>query len=265
MTQPLQADTVRRELDSRRIGCEVACLRITGSTNDVAFELAAAGAPDGTVVTAEEQTGGRGRLGREWRSPEGGLWFSVLLRPNLPPEERPYLTVLAAVALADAFAGHLDLDASIRWPNDVMLDGRKVAGILVEVRDGPATQDAAVIGVGCNVAAVPEGLSPDIASGTTCLDDACGRPIDRADLLRAILGALDARYDRLLQGDRASLDRDWSRRSGVVGRRVRVTQGDRSVEGTATGVGALAGVTLTLDDGSSSVFRSEHITRLELL
>ena len=265
MTESLQADAVRRDLDSRRIGDEVVCLATTGSTNDVAFDLAAAGAPDGTVVTAETQTGGRGRLGREWRSPEGGLWFSILLRPALPPEHRPLLTVLAAVALVDAFAGHLDLDPSIRWPNDLLLEGRKVAGILVEVRDGPNTSGAAVVGVGCNVVAVPEGLDPAMAAATTSLQEACGRPIDRTDLLRAILAAFDARYDALLRGEIASLDRDWSRRSGVVGRRVRVTRGDESIVGVATGVGALAGVTVALDDGSSTVLRSEHITRLELL
>jgi BirA family biotin operon repressor/biotin-[acetyl-CoA-carboxylase] ligase len=265
MSDPLQVEAVRRDLDSLRIGGEMVCLAVTASTNDTAFDLVAAGAPDGTVVTAEEQTGGRGRLGREWRSPAGGLWFSILLRPELRPEQRPYLTVLAAVALADAFAGHLDLDSAIRWPNDIMLDGKKAAGILVEVRDGPQTEGAAVVGIGVNVDAVPEGLDPAIAAHTTSLAEAVGRPVDRVELLRAILSAFDARYDALLRGETAVLDRDWSRRSGVVGRRVRVTQGGEAVEGTATSVGALAGVTVALDDGSTTIFRSEHITRLELL
>ncbi|MHC5021231.1 MAG: biotin--[acetyl-CoA-carboxylase] ligase [Planctomycetota bacterium] len=265
MSEPLQIEAVRRDLDSRRVGGEVVCLGVTTSTNDVAFELAAAGAPDGTVVTAEEQTGGRGRLGREWRSPAGGLWFSILLRPELAPEQRPYLTVLAAVALADALAGHCDLDARIRWPNDIMLQGRKAAGILVEVRDGPNTQGAAVVGIGVNISSVPDGLDPEIAAHTTSIAAAAGRPVDRTELLRAILCAFDARYLALLRGEVEALDRDWARRSGVVGRRVRITQGESAVEGMATSVGALAGVTLSLDDGSSTTFRSEHITRLELL
>jgi BirA family biotin operon repressor/biotin-[acetyl-CoA-carboxylase] ligase len=252
-------------LGTRRIGRSVAWLAETGSTNDDAFAAAERGAPEGHLVVADRQHGARGRLGRAWHAPLGGLWCSVLLRPTLAPDDRPFLTVLGALGCARAIERVTSLRPRIRWPNDVLCDGRKVAGILVEVRDGPRGGGAAVIGIGCNVAAVPAGLPPEVAAVTGCLADAAGAPVDRLALLRALCEALDDAYTALCAGARAALDDEWRERSAVRGARVRVTAADAACEGRVVAIGTLEGVTLALEGGATRRFRSEHITRLELL
>lgn len=264
MSASLRPEDVTDGLRTRRIGRWVECLVETESTNDAAFAAAARGAPEGLCIVADAQRRGRGRLGRAWHSPPGGLWCSVLLRPTLPPEDRPFLTVLGALGCCRAIEAVTPLRPRIRWPNDVLVAGRKVAGILVEVRDGPGGAVGA-LGIGCNVASVPADLPPDVAAATTCLDAEAGAAIPRAALLRALCEALDALYDALGGGERDALDCEWRERSAVLGARVRVTVPDAACEGRLTAIGATAGVTLVLPDGAIRRFKSEHITRLELL
>ena len=251
MSRPLRADDVMRDLGTRRIGRAVRCLEACVSTNEAAFELAASGVAEGTVIVAEEQTGGRGRHGRRWHSPRGGLWCSVVLRPTFAPADRPFLTVLGAVGMARAVESVTGLVPRIRWPNDLMVQGRKGAGILVEVRDGPGAHVVAVLGVGCNVDAVPSDLPAEVAAATAALAPAAGAPVDRQLLLRVLLRELDDLYEGLRNGQTEPLDAEWRERSAVLHARVRVTSGDEAVEGLVVAVGATAGITLATAAGDT--------------
>ena len=155
---------VTRRLDTRIVGSRVISLERTTSTNDVAWQETLSGAPDGTVIIADEQTAGRGRLGRTWHShPRTGLLMSVVVRPNLEPRQSHLMTVMSAVAVAEALRSYLHCQARIRWPNDITIKGRKVAGLLVEARtlEGGV---AFVLGIGINVNTRPEDFVPEIVN-----------------------------------------------------------------------------------------------------
>jgi BirA family transcriptional regulator, biotin operon repressor / biotin---[acetyl-CoA-carboxylase] ligase len=197
----------------------------------------ARGMPEGGVAACEEQTAGRGRRGRTWTSPRGaGLLFSLSLRPRTPPDRLPPLTLVVAGAVAEAaWPG-----AAVRWPNDVVVDGRKLAGILAEVRDGEV-----VVGIGLNANHEPSELPPDARVAPTSLRMLRGEPVDRAAVLADILEMLEARYVRFERDGFAGLARDDLR-----GRRVRLAGG---AEGRSDGVDAqgrlvVAGVPHTADE-----------------
>jgi BirA family biotin operon repressor/biotin-[acetyl-CoA-carboxylase] ligase len=222
------------------------------STNDRARELAADGARD-VVVLADRQTGGRGRRGREWSSPSGGVWASLVLRPDLPPARVPLLTLAAAVAVTDA-AREAGVDATIKWPNDVVVPaedsergGRKLAGVLTEM-EGEASQVSwVVVGTGVNVNVDPGDLDGDATSVRAEASD-----VSRRVFVQRVL----ERFDELRADPDAVLDA-WRERAATIGQRVRVDLGDETVEGVAVDVtehGALVvdtGDSDGDDDGSS--------------
>jgi len=229
----LTADDLRARLRTPIIGREIVVFDETGSTNDIVARLARDGAREGLVVFAESQTRGRGRHGRVWVSPRGkGLWFSVLLRPSFPATR---ITIAAAVAVARA-VGH---DARIKWPNDVMLAGQKLAGILTEPRAG-----AAVLGIGINVNCDRTEL-PDVA---TSLLVATGQRHDRLALAAAVLTQLDAEYRRAA-ADFGQVTDDWARRSTTLGRQLVVRLGARRIEGHAQALDGDGALLLRLDNG----------------
>jgi BirA family transcriptional regulator, biotin operon repressor / biotin---[acetyl-CoA-carboxylase] ligase len=197
----------------------------------------ARGLPEGGVAACEEQTAGRGRRGREWKSPLGaGLLFSLSLRPRTPPERLPPLTLVVAEAVAVAAWP----DALVRWPNDVVVDGRKLAGILAEVRDG-----AVVVGVGVNANHEPGDLPADARVSPTSLRLLQGRQVDRAALLADVLEAIEAGYRAFERDGFAGLERDDLR-----GRRVRLAGGDAGLCAGVDDAGRLvvAGVAHTADE-----------------
>lgn len=225
----------------------------TGSTNADAMALARAGEPEGIVLVADHQTAGRGRAGRTWTAPaDAGLLMSVLLRP--PSKVMDLTTMAMAVAAAEAVEQVAGFAPSLKWPNDLVWPGdgsapdRKLAGILAEA-DWPAasTPDAGyrqpgldervvvVVGIGINVA-WPDDLQDDLAEIAVACNHITPTPIDREDLLIAVLGRLDAHYSELLDGHREPLLAAWRSRSATLGRWVRVDLGREEIEGVATGV-----------------------------
>jgi BirA family transcriptional regulator, biotin operon repressor / biotin---[acetyl-CoA-carboxylase] ligase len=220
----------------------------TGSTNDDALARSRTGAPHGTVIVADSQTRGRGRQGRVWHSPSGAnLYLSVILRLSLAPAAAPPLTLAAGVAVADALKS-LGFQPSIKWPNDVLLDGRKVAGILTETATRGDRMEVVVIGVGINVniASFPPELSP-IA---TSLRIARGAPLDKAQVLSRVLTSLEAWIDRFVaEGAAVIAQAAWKERSHLLGTRVRVSEGGRVVEGTATDLDDEGALWLEADGG----------------
>ncbi len=220
-----------------------------GSTNDEARRLAHDGAPHGTWVVAERQTAGRGRLGRRWEAPEGSaLFLSVLLRPELPPQQVPLLCLGAAERVA---ALHPDL--RIKWPNDVLLpDGRKVSGILAEAEMEGRERMSVVLGIGVNLTAAP----PLPTAG--CLAELEGFRRGRQQVAEALVDGVLAACRRLQQGDAAGLVADWSARCGMLGATVRVSAGDRVVEGVATRVDE-SGTLFVAVDGAEQPVRAGDV------
>src|SRR6185436_500673 len=185
---------IRRGLRTRVIGSEIHAARRVTSTNDLALAFAERGCPDGTVVIAESQSGGRGRLGRSWHSPSGaGLWLSVVLRPRLTSSGAQALTFLGAVAAAQAVRALHGLPVVLKWPNDLYLNGRKLGGVLTELSAEADLIRHAVIGVGLNVN-VPAGAFPRDLRETATSIEAASSTVARLPLLRRMLEEMDARY-----------------------------------------------------------------------
>jgi BirA family biotin operon repressor/biotin-[acetyl-CoA-carboxylase] ligase len=188
--------------------------------------MAEAGAAEGTVVLASEQTVGRGRKGRGWASPSGGLWMSVVLRPTLPPESWPLIGFAAGAGAAAALESVSGKTIQLKWPNDLVLDGRKVGGILVESAGG-----FAILGIGINANVAIEELPDDLRTTAVTLLASLGSPVDLAALARSILEQVEHFYDLMHRDPQAILD-TWRRRSFLNGRRVQIT-GTRMLEGVA--------------------------------
>jgi BirA family biotin operon repressor/biotin-[acetyl-CoA-carboxylase] ligase len=247
----LTPESIRTRLHSRIVGKRIHCVDSCESTNDLAWKEALAGAADGTAVFAEEQKKGRGRFGRVWTAPKGkGLLCSVVLRPEIDADRVPLMTAMAALAASDVVGD----GAQIRFPNDVMLDGKKIAGILVEARFISSKPDVFIVGVGLNV----NGHPPDM--NATSLGESVSRPATA----RALLEALDDWYGRL-SGTLRDYRKAWRERSFIVGKRVRVKQGGKYAAGVVEDVDVLDGIVLRLDSGHPRTIRSEHVEHLEVL
>jgi BirA family biotin operon repressor/biotin-[acetyl-CoA-carboxylase] ligase len=221
-------------LQITRIGRRLVCYRETGSTNQDAFKLAEKGAEEGTVVVAEAQLCGKGRLGRHWESPAGvNLYCSVILRPPILPPRAPQLTFLSAVATARAIEATTSLRPSIKWPNDLLLDGKKVAGLLNEMSAETEKVNFIVLGIGVNINMSLEQFPDDLRHPATSLFLETGGPVRRPDFARALLEALDTLYDSYLLNGYGPVREEWLARSNFLGRRVSVTFRDRELQGTA--------------------------------
>lgn len=205
---------------------------IVSSTQDVAKKRATEGAPEGTVIVAESQDHGRGRLGRRWISPPGGLWLSVVLRPSINPPRLARVTVLAAVTLALSIREVTGTDAGIKWPNDILINGKKVAGILTEAAISHNRVEHVILGIGINVNIDTSVFPHDLLMPATALRDECGGEVDIEALLMAILKNLKREYD-LLGRSYENLVDVWRKFSVTLGHKVKVSQTGRFIEGKA--------------------------------
>jgi len=246
-------------------GWNVVCLQRTGSTNDEARRLALAGAPDRTVVLAEEQSAGRGRRGARWVSPAGrnGL-VSALLRPGgeLPMEHWPRLTLAAALAGCDALEAVPGLGgrAEVKWPNDLYLSGRKVAGILVESAMD-AGGGSVVIGCGFNLNVEPADLPEDLRKTATSVWIECGGlMVDRGRFLAHFLEALERWCGRVGEDFSRLREEGW-RRSWLAEKRVRLMAAGQEMEGVVTGLGPEGELLLLTDDGALRVLSHADLVR----
>ncbi len=202
------------------------------STNLKALDLAVLGAPEGTLVVTEKQTGGRGRRGRGWFSPSGkGIYASLILRPKLPPNEAPKITLLTGVAVAEALMAVTPLKAAIKWPNDILVDGRKICGILTETSMEMDAIHHVVVGVGINVNTrkFPDELK-EIAT-SVCLET--GRVFDRVLLLKEFLGRFEKHYWAFLNSGFASVEKRWRELAVILGKDVTVHMIDATWRGRA--------------------------------
>lgn len=246
----LHADDLLARLGLVRvIGREIRVFQETASTSDLLERLARDGVPEGLVLFAETQTRGRGRLGRNWVSPPGkGLWFSVLLRPPLRPQAATRLTVAAAVAIIRAIRTQLPIVPEIKWPNDIMIQGRKIAGVLTELTGELDSIRHVTLGVGVNVNLEAADFPATVAPTATSLRLALGRTVDRPALAAALLRELDEAYAAILEDRFVALANEWSDACFTLGRPVTVTAGQRRVAGRAE----------ALDDEGALLVRTEY-------
>ncbi len=213
------------------------------STMDAARELARRGAGQGTIVVAEAQTRGRGRVSRHWLSPRGGIYFTVILRPGITPPHAPLANLMASVAVASTISELYGLNAAVKWPNDVLLHGKKVCGILAEMESGMDVVKFMNVGIGIN-ANTPV---PEFAETATSLKEALGRDISRQEFLRALLMEIDSRADSL--ADMSMLE-EWKDLSATLNRDVRIASSDGEIAGLALDIDRTGALILRQTDGS---------------
>jgi BirA family biotin operon repressor/biotin-[acetyl-CoA-carboxylase] ligase len=229
----LTALELRPLLNTHDLGQVIHHFEVIGSTNDQARALADDGAGHGEVVVAEAQTGGRGRRGRTWASPPGcNAYFSVILRPDLAPEHAPELTLVASVAICDALR-QAGVPAGIKWPNDLLVGGRKIAGILTELAAEPERVQWAVVGVGVNVNSTEADFPPELRAEATSILLTRGAPAPRALFVAACLTALEAWLDRHAEEGFDPIRQAWCERSVTLGHEVVVRTETREIEGIA--------------------------------
>lgn len=240
-------DLLSRLAPERVIGRDIHVFQETSSTNDVVEKLARDGVREGVVVFAEAQTKGRGRLGRRWLSPPGeGLWFSVLLRPELPPASVTQLTIAAATAVARAIRSQTGVSPKIKWPNDILIAGRKVVGILTELSAEQDRVSHVILGIGVdvNVTEFPE----ELQGIATSLAAAAGRRFNRAAIAVSILQELESDYGRVQRGEFTELAEEWERNCITLGQRIRIHIGSRTLSGRAE----------SLDNDGALLLRSDY-------
>jgi BirA family transcriptional regulator, biotin operon repressor / biotin---[acetyl-CoA-carboxylase] ligase len=232
------------------------------STNAMARELALQGSPEGTLVVAGSQSGGRGRLGRSWASPPGGLWLSLLLRPSLEPARAPLQTLLAAVALRESLAA-AGLEAAIKWPNDLLARGKKVAGILAEMGGGSGDSRFLVVGVGINANFPADRLPEPLRLKAGTFQDLLGRPLERPRFLAVFLETWEDCYDRAAREGYGDILERWRRGSLTLGKKVCLDTGSGLVVGRALDIDARGGLVLETERGRTRTFLAGEVTLLE--
>ena len=237
-------ERVRRELAERRI----VYFETLDSTMREAALLADGGGASGTVVVADEQTAGQGRHGHTWHSEKGsGLYVSIILRPLLPPEFMPILTLALGLSTAEAIARSTDVQCDLRWPNDILVGEKKVAGILVQL-----LESAVIAGIGINVNHYA--FPPELAAEATSLRIAAGRPHAREDLLISLAPAVDSFCKMLIEGGREAILKAFSQHSSYArNKRVCVRQGDEIILGTTAGLDPSGFLIVRKDDGTQNV------------
>lgn len=232
------------------------------STNTELARMASEGAAEGLAIVADEQTAGRGRLQRTWSSTKGaGLYFSVLLRPKIPPSSWPLITFMAALAVGDALSEAAGVHTDIKWPNDLLSGERKICGILAEAIETP-TGRAVVLGIGINL--TPKAFPEDLKSVATAVSEATGRQPERETILAALLRALSRWYSLLNEPDGLEkIIAAWSNRSSYAsGRLVQVSNGDEVWQGTTCGVEPDGALRLNTVSGEMKLVRAGDVYSL---
>jgi len=246
-------------LNTEMIGKVIYSYKEIGSTNEAAYDLAVSGEQEGSVVVAEYQTRGRGRLGRKWVSPRGsGAYFSIILRPDILPKEVSSITLFSSLAVAKTIREKTGLAALIKWPNDVLINGGKVCGILTEMNAELDKINFVVLGVGINIntkkEVLPEGASSLMAEK--------GEGISRLEFVRALLLSIDKYYKIFNSGRIADIIEEYKRLSAVLDRRVRINYHNRLISGHVLDVDTEGALILRMDSGLNERILAGDVTIL---
>jgi BirA family biotin operon repressor/biotin-[acetyl-CoA-carboxylase] ligase len=246
----INADRFQEDLHTKRFGKMIFFKREVDSTNEWAKELAKHGLEEGTVVVAETQTSGRGRLSREWFSPRGGLWFSVILRPKIRAAQAARLVFVAGLSVTEVLHEKYGLEIETKWPNDVLVNGKKICGILTEMNTTGEKINFVVVGIGVNANFVVGDFLPTQLQGSaTSLEDELGHKVLFEELLGTVLEKLETEYDSFMSGEYSSLLDKWKGYAKFLGRRVEVASENEVFNGLALDVDRDGALILKLEDG----------------
>jgi len=249
---------IKRNLRTHLFGKNIVYHQRIDSTNDAAYSLAEAGAPEGTVVVAESQQKGKGRMGRKWVSPAGGgIYFSCIIRPDISPAEVSRITLVAALSVVKAIKNFTHLDAALRWPNDVLIKDKKVTGILTELKAEADKTSFVVLGIGVNV----NTETGDLPEGATSLKAECKKKIPRAEFFSRLLEMLEKEYNRLKKEGFKNIRKELKIHSCTLGRYVRLaTSGKKRVHGHALDIDENGALVLKMSNGEEKTFFSGDVT-----
>ena len=253
---------IKAGLKTNIIGKNIQYFKETESTNIIAREMADS-VEEGTVVIAESQTGGRGRIGRKWLSPEGGIWLSIILKPNIQPSYAPRITLMAGVSVAKTIR-NIGLPAKIKWPNDILINGRKVCGILTEIEAEIDMIEYCVVGIGIDANVDTESFPEEIRDSSTSLKKELGHEINRADFVRNLLSEFEALYLVFRKGGFPSILEEWRDMSATIGEWVKITTQAKTIYGEAIGVDNEGALILETDEGKLEKIvagNCEHLRR----
>jgi BirA family biotin operon repressor/biotin-[acetyl-CoA-carboxylase] ligase len=248
----LDVALLQQRLGVSRFGKTIHYFHEIGSTNNYARERAELGAAEGEVVVAESQSHGRGRLARRWESPPfANLYLSILLRPKLSPAHAAQITLMAAVALAEVVEEFVPERPAIKWPNDILIGGKKLAGILTEAACSAERVEYVILGIGVNVNYASAAMPEEIRRRATSVLEMAGRPVQRESFLQRLIQGIERCYGELEQAGFDALAARWESYFAWRGRRVRVELLDQVTTGTAKGIDR-DGALVIVDDGGSA-------------
>ncbi len=257
----LSADNVKDIAQTRIVGSVVHYWEQVDSTNAALARLRNAGASEGTVVIADAQTAGKGRIGKTWCSPPGfNLYLSILLKPNLPVTDAHFYTLIGSLAIADACESY-NVKAQVKWPNDVLVNDKKIGGILAELQASGTRVESLIVGVGINVNIDRNAMNHlygKVADGATSFCEALGHTIDRNALAARVLEAVERHHCQFLTHGKLQLLSEWRSRS-FLGRRVTIDEAGYHLEGVATNLDEDGFLVVTLDDGSIAHVREGEV------
>lgn len=248
MSAKINVNKLAEELHTKHLGKSIIFSSAVGSTNDLAKELAILGAQDGTVVIAETQTHGRGRLNRKWVSPRGGLWLSLVLRPKLKPAEASRLVFVCGLAVAETLHQLYDLRVETKWPNDVLANGKKVCGILAEMNTKGEKLNYVILGIGINANFKVEILPEQLLENATSLKTELRTRISLEQLLKTLLEKLENAYALLMNQGFDPILKEWKKYASFLGSQVEVTTTTEKWKGTAFDVDNDGSLMLKLRD-----------------
>ncbi len=255
----LYAQEIYPLLSTSIIGKQIYHFDRVTSTNERLKELADQGKPEGTVVIAEQQTAGKGRLGRSWFSPPGaGIWCSVLLRPDILPPDASKLTLLGAVAVAEGIELQCNVRLGIKWPNDLLFSGKKVCGLLTEMRAELDSVEYVVLGFGINIK--PVAFPEEVKDRAISLEEVTGAEVKRVQLVATILQALEDNYLLFLKQGFRPVRSKWEDYNITLGKRVTVASHRRPVSGIAVGLSVSGGLIVRTDAGVEQELLAGEVT-----
>lgn len=259
----IRIEKILTELETDFIGREILYFPELLSTNATAKKQAEEGAKEGTVIIAETQTEGRGRLDRHWFSPKGGVWLSIILRPEIAAEDAQKTTLTSAVAVARTLHKECVVKVQIKWPNDVLISNKKVCGILTEATLKDKTVNSIIVGIGINANFPIEALPEELQTTATTLQEVLGKKVDREKLIRELLTEFEDYYNLFRAEKFASLLIEWRRMADFLGKAVEVTSFGEKFQGKALDIDENGALMIKLENGEiKKVFSGDVSVRV---
>lgn len=252
------SQAIKENLQTITIGSEIHYFDEVESTNDIAKSLAEKGAKDGEVVIAERQRKGKGRLGRVWHSPPGGIWLSIILKPEITPSDAPKITLLAGVAVARTINEMCYLNVKLKWPNDILFNEKKAGGILTEMHAEVGKVNYVIVGIGINANLDIVSFQGELQTTATTLKHELKKDIDRNKFVQRLLMEFENEYSSFLNDNFASTVKKWKTLSGTLGRKVRITTAAEIIQGIALDIDK-DGALLVKNNGIKRVLAGECV------